>query len=419
MFRFFSYYSHKFANWAVLAGVVILFFIGMQVVYKSKALLGLAPAPTVRPATTAGPVTTPPPAGVSPAPVPATANTNSPLPVVPAGPTPAEIRATLQEARDRLVESGVHVDAALKSISAWKTEIPPLLKTEAGNNIAAREDLVVRLTKIVNEERTSEGELRYAAKRIGALRSQLGKRTTSSSPTPLTPREHDEIDGLYGSTRSADEEWSEALKDARAVKVLGDEGITPIQELTLEQKVEIEAAKQQLAESEERKRREEQRKAQEAEYQREQKRVAAEREREKERLAAKRKEEAEAAAEKRRLEEEALLERARSTEVQSALAIFLHKRDSQPRKAGPGSVNFRSTFDSAPMSLSALKGIGALEPTTEGLKWLARVGGSRKLSSPRWGVASQPGNRSEDDKKLLKEAQGFLREFGPILVKDG
>ena len=70
------------------------------------------------------------------------------------------------------------------------------------------------------------------------------------------------------------------------------------------------------------------------------------------------------------------------------------------------------------MSLSALKGIGALEPTTEGLKWLARVGGSRKLPSPRWGVASQPGNWSEDDKKLLKEAQALLRELGPVLVKD-
>ncbi len=161
------------------------------------------------------------------------------------------------------------------------------------------------------------------------------------------------------------------------------------------------------------------RKAQEAEDEREHERIAAEREREKQQLAEKRKEEAEAAAEKRRLAEEALLARARSAEVQSTLAIFLHKRDVQPQKAGPGSVNFRSTFDAAPMSLSALKGIGALEPTTEGLKWLARVGGNRKLSSPRWGVASQPGNWSEDDKKLLKEAQDLLRELGPILVKDG
>ncbi len=417
-----SYYLHKFGGWLMFVVVIIIFLIGLQVVQRAKQGLGLAPPPpAVQP-------TTPPQAGTAAAQGPSTANAAAPTttntnslraPVVPAGPTLAEIRATLQDARDRLVESGVHVDAALKSISAWKAEIPPLLKTEAGDNIAAREDLVTRLTTIVNAKRTSEEDLRDAAKRIGTFRSQLGKRTTSSTPTPLTPQEHDDIEELYALVSIADEEWSEALNDARAVKVLGDAGVTPNEELTLEQKVEVEAAKQQLAESEERDRREEERKAQEAEYQREQKRIAAEREREKERLAAERKEKAEAAAEKERLEEEALLARARSAEVQSTLAIFLHKRDVQPQKAGPGSVNFRSTFDAAPMSLSALKGIGALEPTTEGLKWLARVGGSRKLSSPRWGVASQPGNWSEDDKKLLKEAQEFLRELGPVLVKDG
>jgi hypothetical protein len=417
-----SYYLHKFGGWLMFVVVIIIFLIGLQVVQRAKQGLGLAsPAPVVQPTTTpqVGSAPAQGPAGV-PLTAPSTANANSPsAPVVPAGPTPAEIRATLQEARDRLVESGVHVDAALKSISDWKAEIPPLLKTEAGDNIAAREDLVTRLTTIVNAKRTSEEDLRDAAKRIGTFRSQLGKRTTSSTPTPLTPQEHDDIEELYALVSIADEEWSEALNDARAVKVLGDAGVTPNKELTLEQKVEVEAAKQQLAESEERDRREEERKAQEAEYQREQKRIAAEREREKERLAAERKEKAEAAAEKERLEEEALLARARSAEVQSTLAIFLHKRDVQPQKAGPGSVNFRSTFDAAPMSLSALKGIGALEPSTEGLKWLARVGGSRKLSSPRWGVASQPGNWSEDDKKLLKEAQEILRELGPILVKDG
>ena len=101
------------------------------------------------------------------------------------------------------------------------------------------------------------------------------------------------------------------------------------------------------------------------------------------------------------------------------MAPFLHSRGVQPRKVGGGSVQFRSTFEESPMSLSALKGMGALEPSTEGLKWLARVGGHRKLSGPRWGVNSQPNNWSEDDKRLLKEAQQLLRELGPILVKDG
>ena len=167
-----SYYLHKFGGWLMFVVVIIIFLIGLQVVQRAKQGLGLAPPPpAVQPATTpqAGTAAAQGPSTANAA-APTTTNTNSPrAPVVPAGPTPADIRATLQDARDRLVESGVHVDAALKSISAWKAEIPPLMKTAAGNNIAAREDLVARLTTIVNTKRTSEDDLRDAAKRAGTM----------------------------------------------------------------------------------------------------------------------------------------------------------------------------------------------------------------------------------------------------------
>lgn len=126
-----------------------------------------------------------------------------------------------------------------------------------------------------------------------------------------------------------------------------------------------------------------------------------------------------AVAEEQRRKEAALLARARSAEVQSTLAPFLHSRDIQPEKSSRASVGFETTFESKPMSLSALKGLGALEESTERLKWLARVGGHLKLSVPRWGVDSQSNSWSADDKKLLKEAQQLLRELGPILVKEG
>lgn len=420
LLRWITYIFERFTGVVTIVCVVIIFGIILQLVTSCRQDFGLAPKPTAQPAAVAPQGGTPPPGPLTnqPATGPATTTTNpSPAPVVPRGPSPADIRSQLQSARDRLVESNVHVDSALQSITDWNSEIPPLLKTAAGDNIAAHEDLVDSLNKIVNAKRTPESTLKVRAKRIATFRSELGKRTTSSTPKPLSSQEEGEIDELEALASTADDEWSKALSNARAVKVLGDARVDPDKKRSLEDAIKLKAAEDRLAALEEQLKQEKARKAQEAADKREQEKLDAEREREKERLAAKRKEEAEAAAEKKRLEKEALLARARSSEVQSTLAIFLHKRDVQPQKVGPGSVNFRSTFDAAPMSLSALKGIGALEPTTEGLKWLARVGGNRKLSSPRWGVASQPGNWSEDDKKLLKEAQELLRALGPTLVE--
>ena len=416
MLRIITYWFERGASLITIVCVVIIFGIILQLVTSCRQDLGFAPKPTAQQTVAAPPAGTPPPGPLTAAPT--TANP-APAPVVPAGPTPAEVREKLQEGRDRLVESGVHVDNALKSISDWNSEIPSLMKTAAGDNIAAHEDLVESLTKIVNAKRMPEATLQDKAQRIATFRSQLGKRATSSTPTPLTPQEQEEIEELHASASAADDEWSKALNNARAVKILADARAEPNKKRSLEDEVKLKAAEEKLADLEEQLKQEKARKAQKAEDQREQERLAAEREREKASLAAQRREEAEAAAEKQRLEEEALLARARSAEVQASLAPFLHARDVQPQRVGGGSVKFQSTFDSKPMSLSALKGMGALEESTEGLKWLARVGGNRKLSDPRWGVASQPNNWSEDDKKLLQEAQQFLRDLGPTLVKDG
>ena len=418
MFRMGAYIFERFTGAVMFVCAAIVFLVILQLVTSCRQDFGLAQKPSVQ-QTPPPAAATASPAGQATAQTPgAPATTTTAAPVVPAGPSPSDIRSQLQEARDQLVESGMHLDDALQAISDWNAEIPPLLKTTAGDNIAAHEDLVESLTKIVNKERTPELTLKDKSQRIAKFRSDLGKRATSSTPTPLTTKEEEEIAELQAIARSADDEWTKALSNARAVKILADARVAPNQQRSLEDEIKLKAAEDRLAELEEQLRQEKARKVQEAEDKREQEKLAAERERERQRLVEKRKEEAEAAAEKKRLEEEALLARARSAEVKAALAPFLHKRGVQPRKAGPGSIGFTATFDEAPMSLSALKGIGALEPSTEGLKWLARVAGSRKLSAPRWGVASQPGNWSEDDKKLLKEAQQLLRELGSTLVKE-
>lgn len=420
LLRWATYIFERFTGVVTIVCVVIIFGIILQLVTSCRQDLGFAPKPTVPPAATApqGAGTSTP----SPTAPQASSPTNNPTPAAPvahAGPTPAEIRGQLQAARDRLVEATVHADNALDAIGTWNSEIPPLLGTDAGDNIATHKDLVDSLTTIVEAERTSETEVKNKAKRIADFRSDLGKRATSSNPTPLSTAEQEEIDNLESTVSLADSEWTKALNDARAVKLLADARVEPDKKRSLGDEIKLKAAQDRLAELEEQLRQERVRRVEAAEAKREQEKLDAERAREQQLLMEKRKQEAEEAAEKKRLEKQALFERARSAEVQAALAPFLHKRGVQPRKAGPGSIGFRATFDEAPMSLSALKGIGALEPSTEGLKWLARVAGSRKLSGPRWGVASQPGNWSADDKKLLKDAQQLLRELGPILIEDG
>ena len=419
----FSYHLHRFGSWVTFFAALAVFILILQgVAWIRRDVLGYRTAPAVA----QQPVqqqTTVPPSGSGTPQNPATAqpaNTSqNPAPVVPAGPSPAVIREQLQEARDRLVESSVHVDHALKSITDWESEIPTLLKTSAGDKIAVHKDLVASLSEIVNEERAPKSKIQDYAKRIATLRTELGKRATSSTPQPLTGKELENIDELQTAVSAADETWNNALTSARAIKVLAEARGEPEKPRTLQEEIDVKAAEDALAERQKRQEEEAARKAREAEEQRRQEELAAERRLEQERLEAKRKEAAAAAAREQQQREAELLARAKSSEVQSTLAPFLHTRGVQPRKVGGGSVQFRSTFEESPMSLSALKGMGALEPSTEGLKWLARVGGNRKLSGPRWGVGSTPSSWTEDQKKLLKDAQEFLRELGPVLVKEG
>ena len=419
----FSYHLYRLGNWITFFAALAVFILILQgVAWIRRDVLGVrtpAVAPQAGQQQTAVPPTasTPSPSPTSTHPSPVIQN---PAPVVPAGPSPAVIREQLQEARDRLVESSVQVDQALKSISDWDSEIPPLLQTSAGDKIAAHEDLVASLTEIVNEERPPKSKIQDHAKRIATLRTELGKRATSSTPKPLTDKEIEEIDELQTAVSAADEAWDNALHSARAIKILAEARGEPEKKRTLKEEIEVKAAEDMLAQRQKRQQEEEARKAREAEEKLRQEELAAERRREQERLEAERQQAAEEAAREQQRKEAELLARARSPEVQSALAPFLHPRGVQPRKSGSFSVQFRSTFEESPMSFSALKGMGALEPSTLGLQWLALIGGNRKLpEGPRWGVPSQPNSWSEDDKKMLKEAQELLRELGPILVKDG
>ena len=80
-----------------------------------------------------------------------------------------------------------------------------------------------------------------------------------------------------------------------------------------------------------------------------------------------------------------------------------------------------------PMSYSALRRIGALNPTNEGRATLLRVGGSKSAtqrndrplgSFPRMNSIEQLRN-DKNLKARVNEAQQLLRRYGPLMVEDG
>jgi hypothetical protein len=120
----------------------------------------------------------------------------------------------------------------------------------------------------------------------------------------------------------------------------------------------------------------------------------------------------------RAIQKAKLVAEARSDEVLRVLQPFLERRSVQPRLAG-SSLQWRQTVEQKPMSLSALDNVGALADSVQGLAMLARVGSHRDLSSPRWEFSPSPRTWSSDTQDRLKQAQELLRRLGPTLVEEG
>lgn len=236
--------------------------------------------------------------------------------------------------------------------------------------------------------------------RIGEMQRSLDEASQLLDPKPLARRQLDEIRELALNAETACTEWRDAFERGRAIQREGARIVVPVAANDLEGKVAEEQDKATLdqfkKEREWKEQLEAQQKARDAE------------------IAHAKEEEAAKALQAK----EELIRRADSAEVASVLAPFLHSRDIQPEMAG-GSLKLRKTFDSRPMSLSALQGIGALSTDLDGLKRLAKAGGDRDLTGPRWSVYSQPYHWSESDKKMLQDAQNLLLELGPTLVELG
>lgn len=320
-------------------------------------------------------------------------------------PTPADVAAQLQTTERRLDEGSGWASRALENILVWQRDVEPLrnrtsMESPAGE-LADKEPkrLIERLAYVFSRDRSAEAEVRAMRDRVDALRVVVHDLRSQASPSLPTAAELEEIDRLHAACREADEQWREGVEQAQAILRrldLAKTSTDPATSPTLGAQVSAAHDEATIAELD-------------REIAADQKRADDER---------RRRETAFQDELQRQDEREARMAEATSPQVKAILAPFLEPRNLQPRLAG-ASVQFRRTVEKQPMSLAALIAMNALGDSPDCLKRLAKIGGHRQLSEPRWSVNTPTGVWNDSDREMLQEAQRMLREYGPLLVEAG
>ena len=308
--------------------------------------------------------------------------------------SPGSIDDQHWEANRLLTKARIDGEIASRLCATWPDLLSELKRGEGADAIAADPQLVEKLAFLNSDQRVSDIEIQSLNERVRLIQERVD--ALSSEQTPISAREMVEIRELKLALESARFQWSRAHDQALAIEQLAVSRMLPTRNPSLDEQLKNAAAEASVDEIEK------------------QREIAAQRD-------AQRRERMQEIENKKRLEEERKLEleqRATSPKMTSLLAPFLHSRDVQPGMSG-GSLQLRRTFEYQPTSLSALRGMGALDASTDGLKRLAKAGGDRRLSAPKWAVHSQPGNWTDADKAMLREAQVALIELGPTLVRLG
>lgn len=304
-------------------------------------------------------------------------------------------KADLQRTRDAAVrdeqlgalrqldEAGGAVTEATTLIAAWDQEIAPLQDSPEGLAIAADSGLTRELGYLFSESRASLSELASWEQRLRDLRTTVNDTVSAGDDQPIDVATLAELRRINEQAIAARSEWTRALDGARAIVRTANADQGNGQPATLDGEMQRQLDAETISN------------------------LAEERQRQHD-IAERR---AEAAAEQKRLRDEVL-----SADNLARLAPFITPRYGRPYLSG-AAVRVRKEAEKQPISLTNLRSMGALEPTVDGLKTLARIGTDKDLAEPRWTFPSEPGNWSADVQTLLEEAQRLLREHGELLVE--
>jgi len=295
------------------------------------------------------------------------------------------------EATKLLAEAKLASENALDEIVTWNNEILPMLEQSEGENIAVDDDLVEKLSYVIEQKRKTQDELEVGLSQIELLIKQVNSLSAKDEPELLSVREISQIRVLHSDAKSAFNSWNKAVKRGIAIVRRSQREPNLPTQSNLQNRLDESADEKILADLEE------------------------------EQVNGPPEEELQDVAMGDLFEGDvnsAIRDGALSADVKTTLAPFLKSRDIQPRLSG-AAIRLENTMNFAPMSLSRLSSMGALNESLEGLKRLAAIAGDRKLSEPKWHIHSMPNNWSEADMEFLKKAQLMLRDYGAELVKQG
>jgi hypothetical protein len=285
----------------------------------------------------------------------------------------AGVQSQFVDSFEELDKASQDVEEALANVRIWKDHMA-MIEGPEGDAIAADAANSKRINVLMNMDRVSPEKIAQTSVGISQFRKLLDDRMSGTTIKPLSAPEEIEFRRLTVAASKAQEQWETAASRIRAIVQAADQVESP---------AAVTDPKQQI--------------------------VAANNDAVLEGLDG---DIADIEAEK------ALVERALSPDVLSVLAPLIEPRNVQPRMSGK-SVRFYRTLETKPMSLTALRNAGALNPSIDGLKVLASIVGDRDLPEPRWSIHSQENNWQEGDQEMLMEAQQYLREYGAVLVKAG
>jgi hypothetical protein len=94
----------------------------------------------------------------------------------------------------------------------------------------------------------------------------------------------------------------------------------------------------------------------------------------------------------------------------------------QPRSVTGQLVLEEKTAEKAPVSLTTLRSLGALDPKEPGLRKIALINSYKWTSRPRWNMiyqAPEPSLWSPQQFEMIRKTQEYLRKYGDLLVDEG
>lgn len=335
-----------------------------------------------------------------------------------------------------IVHRAERLRAQIASIQAdvkhWNRQVETLWDEDLGRQLAVHADLVQQFRALTEQELPETTQVADLSVTLESLvRPYEEALRLEDDGTPPPPQLAENLDSMEIKLSVIGKAWKAAVKQldtlVERVQLRGSEtNSETLREIVGKLETEdTESLNQELAEMKRKADEDRRQKLLAAEAERQQSETQRELDQLQQAEEELQKKHEEAAQARRDDEQRARLRRkAQTPDVQRYLANLMAPGFMQPvRGQEPlGGIEFQRTAEKGPISFTALKSLGALEPTVTGLMKLNICCGSAgnfvtPTDRPRWQFPFHYREWSDDDQAFIRRAQDLLNELGPILVE--